>query len=261
MKPPSSNQVSEYRRDGHLIMRGLIPREVIADLRRHVLELCRPHQERLKPMKDRDVYGKAFVQVMHLWEQDPAIRPISLSADLGRVVADLFGVDRVRIYHDQALLKEPGGGHTPWHQDNWYIPFDTQHILTMWVPLVDCTSAMGTMSFASGSHTAGMQFQGGTSDESQASLDRVIQERGWAIAHSGDMSVGDASFHDGWTIHSAGANQGHAMRESFVIVYYADGARLIERGPWQGAIGYHLPGQKPGDLAGTDAGNPVVFAR
>ena len=29
----------------------------------------------------------------------------------------LMGVDGVGLYHDQALVKEAGGGHTPWHCD------------------------------------------------------------------------------------------------------------------------------------------------
>ena len=44
-------------------------------------------------------------------------------------------VDGVRIYHDQALYKEPGGGCTPWHADGYYFPLDTEKILTAWVPL------------------------------------------------------------------------------------------------------------------------------
>jgi len=31
-----------------------------------------------------------------------------------------MGVQGVRLYHDQALIKEPGGKPTPWHQDYYY---------------------------------------------------------------------------------------------------------------------------------------------
>jgi len=44
-------------------------------------------------------------------------------------------VDGVRIYHDQALNKEPGGGYTPWHCDGYYWPLQSDKILTAWVPL------------------------------------------------------------------------------------------------------------------------------
>ena len=44
-------------------------------------------------------------------------------------------VKGVRIYHDQALYKEPGGGCTPWHADGYYFPLSSEKILTAWVPL------------------------------------------------------------------------------------------------------------------------------
>ena len=59
------------------------------------------------------------------------------------------------IYHDQALFKEPGGGHTPWHQDQFYWPFDTEKTITMWMPLADLDPRVGSMTFATGSHTRG----------------------------------------------------------------------------------------------------------
>jgi len=257
----TAGDIQAYRRNGHVVIRGLFSPEEVAAYRPIILDLCRPQLQLLKPMNERDTYGKAFVQVMHLWEKDARLKALSLSPKLGRVVADLMGVDRVRIFHDQSLLKEPGGGYTPWHQDNWYIPFDTPHILTMWMPMVDCSAEMGTMRFASGSHKAGLFFDGGTSDDSQEHLEKLIQERRWDLAHCGDMKAGDASFHDGWTIHGAGPNRSSTMRESFLVGFYADGARIIERGPWQGAIAGHLKGQKLGDLVGNDQDNPVVFDR
>ena len=44
-------------------------------------------------------------------------------------------VEGVRLYHDQALNKEPGGGYTPWHCDAYYWPVQSDKIVTAWVPL------------------------------------------------------------------------------------------------------------------------------
>src|SRR5207249_11996994 len=55
------------------------------------------------------------------------------------------------LYHDQALFKEAGGGRTPWHQDMYYWPLDTDRTITMWMPLVDVPAEVGSMLFASGS--------------------------------------------------------------------------------------------------------------
>ena len=84
---------------------------------------------------------------------------------------ELMGVDGVRLYHDQALYKEPGGGYTPWHQDQTYWPLDTTHTITMWMPLLDIPRKVGSMRFASGSHAFGNLGKEGIGDDSQAYFD------------------------------------------------------------------------------------------
>ena len=63
----------------------------------------------------------------------------------------LLEVAGVRLYHDQALFKEAGGGHTPWHADQFYWPLATDRTVTAWVPLVDVPMEMGPLAFATGS--------------------------------------------------------------------------------------------------------------
>lgn len=77
-----------------------------------------------RPLVERDTYGKAFLQVMNLWSEDSDVRRFVLAARFAGVAANLLGAQGVRMYHDQALVKEPGGGHTPWHQNAIYWPID-----------------------------------------------------------------------------------------------------------------------------------------
>ena len=72
-----------------------------------------------KPLDQRDTYGKAFVQIFNLWLQDDDIKDFVFSKRLGKIAADLMQTNGVRIYHDQALYKEGGGGITPWHADQY----------------------------------------------------------------------------------------------------------------------------------------------
>jgi hypothetical protein len=73
---------------------------------------------------------------MNLWPKDEGIRRFVLPRRFGRVAADLLGVKGVRVYHDQAFLKEAGGGITPWHQDQHYWP----------MPISDDSEQTGTQS-------------------------------------------------------------------------------------------------------------------
>ena len=57
----------------------------------------------------------------------------------------------VRMYHDQALYKEAGGGITPWHADQYYWPLETDKTITAWIPLQATPLEMGPLEFSAGS--------------------------------------------------------------------------------------------------------------
>src|SRR5690606_17344044 len=73
----------------------------------------------LTPLEDRTTYGKAFLQIFNLWKQDEDIKRLIFSKRLAGIAAQLMQIEGVRLYHDQALFKEPGGGITPWHADQY----------------------------------------------------------------------------------------------------------------------------------------------
>src|SRR6185312_10791097 len=117
--------------------------EEIARYREVIVDATMRHNSETRPLEERDTYGKAFLQVMNLWTVDERVKPFVLSRRFAGIAAQLMAVDRVRLYHDQALFKEPGGGHTPWHQDQFYWPLASDRTITMWMPLVDISAIMG----------------------------------------------------------------------------------------------------------------------
>ena len=168
----------------------------------------------------------------------------------------------MRLYHDQALFKEPGGGLTPWHQDQFYWPLETERTITLWMPLVPVTPEMGLMEFASGSHRLGFLGDFAIGDESQAEFERLVRERRLPRAPTPALAPGDASFHSGWTLHSAPPNRSVTLREAMTVIYFADGtrvgpldhpARRFDRDTW-------LRGCEPGAPA-AGAWNPVLYSR
>ncbi len=109
------------------------------------------HSRETRSLEDRDTYGKAFLQLLNLWRVDDSVRQFVFAGRFAEVAARLLGVKAVRLYHDQALFKEAGGGRTPCHQDQFYWPFDSDQTVTLWMPLIDITADIGSMTFASGS--------------------------------------------------------------------------------------------------------------
>lgn len=258
--PLSPETVAAFQRDGHVCLRGVCSAEEIAVYSPLFAEAVAARSASVKPMADRDTYGKAFLQIMNLWREDARLKQFVFARRFAKIAAELLGVPGVRLYHDQALYKEPFGGKTPWHQDQHYWPLDTDNTVTMWMPLVDITADMGVMDFASGSHTLGYLGDMPISDESEAAWSRLISERGFSVVNHGDMRAGDATFHTGWTLHAALANATARMRDVMTIIYFADGTKIgaIDNQNRQNDLDAWLPGCEAGGLAASPL-NPVLY--
>ncbi len=152
----SAKECSEFRKNGHALTRQLLSPLEVSIYRPLIVDAAARYRTEKRRMAERDTYGKAFLQIMNLWQVDEEVRKFTLARRFAKVAADLLGVSNVRLYHDQALFKEPGGGPTPWHQDQFYWPLDTAATITMWMPLVDISLEMGMLTFASGSHKNGL---------------------------------------------------------------------------------------------------------
>lgn len=256
----SKQQINEFQKKGHVLIKSVINKNEVGEYRNVIANAADKYNTEKRKIEDRDTYGKAFLQVMNLWCSDERVRQFVLSKRMAKVAADLLNVENVRIYHDQALFKEPGGGPTPWHQDQYYWPLDTHNTITMWMPLVDINTEMGMLTFASGSHKKGCVFNNEISDESQVEFEQYIKNENLEVSRLEEMDAGDATFHYGFTIHNAPGNHSKKMREVMTIIYIADGARItMPQHKWQ--VNDHktwLMGLPVGELAASEL-NPLVL--
>jgi len=248
---------AELDRDGQVVVRGLLDADDVARFR-EIVNGALPTAFKVELPPGNETYRAAFDQYMNLWQSDPAVREVTLHPELARTAAALLGVVAVRVYHDQALYKVAGGGHTPWHQDQWYWPLDTDRTITMWLPLHDIDPDMGDLEFATGTHRGPIGDES-ISDEADAFYDRYLAVADIARKSTGPMRAGDASFHMGWTLHRANPNVTDSDREVMTVIWFADGARVIEptndgqkldRLIW-------LRNTEPGELAASEI-NPLV---
>lgn len=252
--------IKSFRENGHILIQNVLNDTEVASYREVINNAAYKYNTETRKLEDRDTYGKAFLQIMNLWEFDEHVKKFTLAKRFAKIAADLLGVPNVRIYHDQALYKESGGGFTPWHQDQYYWPLSTSNTVTMWMPLIDITEDMGMLTFASGSHKEGFVKNVAISDESEAKLNEYISQKGYKVTRASSMKAGDATWHYGWTLHAAPGNQSDITREVMTIIYFADGATITEpvnqhqeddRNRW-------LLGGKAGEKA-TSSLNPLVL--
>jgi ectoine hydroxylase-related dioxygenase (phytanoyl-CoA dioxygenase family) len=199
----------------------------------------------VRPYAERSRYQQSFLQCMNLWEDRPDVRPLTFHPRLGQAAAELLGVDAVRLWHDQALYKEPGGRPTDAHQDHPYWPIKETASVTAWVPFAGSQRGGGAMAYLPGTHRLGLRrfvniFFGDPedilADPQVSAVDPVFVE----------VPRGGVAFHHGLTVHLAEANTLDQARAVHTIIYFPDGATR----------GYPSP-HFAVDRGGIEVGQPI----
>jgi ectoine hydroxylase-related dioxygenase (phytanoyl-CoA dioxygenase family) len=169
-------------------------------------------------LEERTTYGKAFLQIFNLWKEDEVIKEFVFSKRIAKLAADLMQTNGVRMYHDQALFKEGGGGITPWHADQYYWPLNSDKTVTAWIPLQAISLEMGPLEFSAASHQVveGRELEIG--DESETMIQQKLKVTDFKHVIE-PFDAGEISFHSGWVFHRAGANTTDQMRKVMTIIY------------------------------------------
>jgi len=255
----SSAMVDAFRKTGFSKIPGVLSKDTIA----YMDEVISAEVDRLntqhKRMEERDTYGKAFLQIMNIWRNSEEVKRIVMSKRLAHIASQLLEVSGVRLYHDQALYKEPSGGHTPWHADQYYWPLATDRTVTAWIPLQQTPLELGPLEFSAGSASLEEGRDKEISDESQQLLDSLLKKTGFAHVIE-PYELGEVSFHTGWTYHRAGPNVTDKMRKVMTMIYMDKEMKLKSPGNKNQQADWDAwcPGATIGSVIDTPL-NPVIF--
>jgi ectoine hydroxylase-related dioxygenase (phytanoyl-CoA dioxygenase family) len=247
----TDEQIHHFRTHGFVKLKNVLSLATIDHYVKAITAEVMRLNRQTKPMSERNTYQKAFLQVMNIWTQSDVVKEFSFSKKLARIASELMGVDGVRMYHDQALYKEPGGGYTPWHADQYYWPLSNANTCTAWVPLQATPMELGPLAFSVGSH----RFESGReleiSDDSEREIQKRLSEAKLPM-DEGPFDLGEVSFHSGWTFHRAGPNTSDRPRAVMTVIYMEDGIRLAE------PTNKNQHGDWNTWMAGTAIGEPVA---
>ena len=209
-----------------------------------------------RTLEEKSRYEQSFQQCMNLWEDTPAIRPLTFHPRIAATAAGLLGVDAVRLWHDQALFKEAGGRETDPHQDQPYWPIAEPVTITAWVPLDGSTMANGAMGYVAGSHQVGLnRFINIFFGEPENLLEDPALDG--ATPTFVEVPRGSVAFHHGLTAHLARANTTDQTRRVHTMIYFADGCT-------RGAAHGHFCVDRPGIEHGAPIASsltPIAFPR
>ncbi|MGB1405179.1 MAG: phytanoyl-CoA dioxygenase family protein [Flavobacteriaceae bacterium] len=221
----SKSQLDFYKENAYIKLKEVLDPATLAHYNRVISKKVNELNQQKLPLKQRDTYGKAFLQLFNLWRKDPEIKKLVFSKRLAQIATALMGVKGVRLYHDQALFKEAGGGITPWHADQYYWPLASSNTVTAWIPLQKTPLEMGPLEFSAGSHKLAKGRDLSISDESESTIEQNLRINDFPHLIEA-FDIGEVSFHSGWIFHRAGANTTSDMRKVITIIYMDKEATL-----------------------------------
>jgi len=256
----SQSAIAFYQQNGYVKLKHVLSPAALDYYGDIITDLVFRLNTLIKPMEERSTYERAFLQIMNLWLEDEEAKEFVFSKRLAKIAADLMGVEGVRLYHDQALYKEPSGGITPWHADQFYWPLASPKTVTVWIPLQDTPMEMGPLAFAEGSQHVEIGRDIEISDESEQLLADELQKQNFSV-HDTPFDLGEVSYHAGWTFHRAGPNTSDRPRKVMTMIYM-DKDQIISqpRNPYQVADHGKWLNNVPVGSTPQDELNPVLFS-
>ena len=221
----TKEQISFYQENRFIKLKQVFDQPTISYFNEVITRRVEQMNKQNTPLESRSTYGKAFLQLFNLWREDDLVKELVFSKRLAKIATDLMQTSGARLYHDQALFKEGGGGITPWHADQYYWPLDTDKTITAWIPLQATPLELGPLEFSAGSHriVEGRNLE--ISDESEQQIEQKLRVTDFKHVIEA-FDVGEISFHSGWVFHRAGANSTSQMRKVMTIIYMDRDMRL-----------------------------------
>ena len=252
----SKYNIETFQKNGFIKLKNVLSPGAIQVLRCEILSLLRKTFTNYNESKKN-----RFLSLEMMWLENTLIREFVLSSRIAKICADLLSVKKVRLYHDNALVKESGCGRTPWHYDDHHFPLATNDVITAWIPAQAIPIEMGPLTFAKPLEVyklvKDIKF-----NEFDTSYDRKINN----VFKTEQVSVveepfelGEVSFHHNLSFHTASENKTTQSRIVLANTFFADGARVVNNptmisGDWKKFI----PETNPGEIVSSDL-NPICW--
>jgi ectoine hydroxylase-related dioxygenase (phytanoyl-CoA dioxygenase family) len=226
--PNGSALRERYDRDGYLIVRGVVDRDLASEASAHVDWLCRRHPE-LRP----EQLGHQLVADDPFW-----VRLVGDDRLLD--VAEAFVGPNIALFASHYIAKPPHTGQAVlWHQDGAFWPLEPMSVVTLWLAADEVTTENGCMRVIPGSHRH--QLEGTRSRKDVANVlgaeidvDPSLIDDSQAVDI--ELHPGDVEVHHPNIIHGSHANTSDRWRRGLTIRYIPTSTRIVTEGRWPSAL-------------------------
>lgn len=268
---PTQEQIESYRRDGFVVIEDFLSPSELEVWRQTTHEAV---EQRLDAARTAgrwsqnsatltnqnnpdDFSAQVFTQCVRLADTHDGMRELMMDERTGELVGTLAGVDGIRIWHDQALFKQPYGNATAWHLDNPYWSFSSPDALSIWVALDDATLENGCLYYLPGTHKTA-RYENSNIGANQRDLFKFYPEWLEIQAVATPARAGSAVIHNGLCAHGAGANMTRGPRRAMTCAFMPDGATF--NGQKNVLPDDLFDSYKLGDVLNSDW-NPLIWSK
>jgi ectoine hydroxylase-related dioxygenase (phytanoyl-CoA dioxygenase family) len=263
-------QISSYRENGFLVVDDFLNKDELNFWREAVDEAVRERNGLKLPgadvkigeddgiNDDADYFGNVFDQLLNLWQTNSKVKELMLDDRIGKMAAELAGVDGIRIWHDQALIKRPWANPTAWHLDTPFWSFSTRDALSIWIALDDATVENGCLYFIPGSHKL-TTFENPGITKNMNAVFEFYPQFAKTKPFVATMKAGSASFHNGLCIHGAGPNMTPGFRRAMTCAYMPEGS--VFNGEKNILSEEKFSKLQIGQVMDDDEQNPLIYSK
>jgi ectoine hydroxylase-related dioxygenase (phytanoyl-CoA dioxygenase family) len=264
----NKEQIQNYQNNGFIVIEDFLSPDELEHWRQAVTNAVKERAGIKIPGKDiktgeadginedADYFGKVFDQLLNLWQTSEQVKELMLDQRIGKMAAQLAGVDGIRIWHDQALIKRPWANPTAWHLDTPFWSFSDRNAISIWIALDNATLENGCLFFIPGSHKH-TRFDKITIGRNMDGIFDVYPELKNTMPVAAPMKAGSCSFHNGLTIHGANANMTSGFRRAMTCAYMPEGNTF--NGEPNILPDAYLNNLKIGDPLNNDDQNPLIY--
>jgi ectoine hydroxylase-related dioxygenase (phytanoyl-CoA dioxygenase family) len=227
--PVDAAQVDAFAADGVVCLRGVLDPDEVAAMAEPVERALRgPETADLGALTGR-AGEPAFAAGLDHWRIDADFDRFARRSRLPEIAATLLASERVWLYEDSVLVKEPGAPfRTEFHTDASYFHVAGTQACTFWVPLDPAGPDTGAVQYVRGSHRWEGDFRPNLfsipdpipGTEGSLVPDVLADPELAARLVSFEVEPGDVVVHHYRTVHGAPANRSSSRRRRAISVRY-----------------------------------------
>ena len=265
----SDEQVSDFQRDGFLIVREFLSGEQVSEIKRTFMEINADGPipglseigSHYKPEDPLSFYPRMMHPHRHL---DKSVGPLAmkhmLNPKVGDALHDLFEEEAVAV-QSMFYFKPPGARGQELHQDNYYLRVKPGTCMAAWLAVDDADEENGGICIVPGSHDQDIACPQQADTTVSFTSDYVPIPEGRTRVPA-NMKAGDMLFFNGSVIHGSTPNTSQDRFRCAFICHYVPSSSAEMSHHYKPKFDFSgnvidMPDNEDGGPCGTVA--PAVF--